>query len=78
MNRNKLRYMFSLLLLTIGMPLFAQGKETADMADLMRSNGKIYVVVAVVVIIFIGFLIYLITLDRKISKLEKEIKELEK
>jgi len=40
----------------------------------MRSNGKIYVVVAVVLIILIGLLLYLLRLDRKISKLEKEMK----
>ena len=45
--------------------------EPPQMADLMRSNGKIYVVVAVVVTILIGLFIYLISVDRKISKLEK-------
>jgi CcmD family protein len=40
----------------------------------MRSNGKIYVVVVVVLIILIGLLLYLVRLDRKITKLEKEIK----
>ena len=39
--------------------------------DFMRSNGKIYVVVAVVTVIVIGLFIYLINLDRKITKLEK-------
>ena len=42
------------------------------MASLMRSNGKIYVVVAVVLTILFGLIAYLIQLDRKISKLEKE------
>jgi CcmD family protein len=41
----------------------------------MRSNGKIYVVVAVIVIILIGLIVYLVRLDRKITKLEKEIKQ---
>jgi CcmD family protein len=44
------------------------------MADEMRSNGKIYVVVAVLVTIFIGIILYLIRLDRKLTKLEKETK----
>jgi uncharacterized membrane protein HdeD (DUF308 family) len=44
---------------------------TVEMADSMRSNGKIYVVVAVILAIFAGIIIYLIRLDRKISKLEK-------
>jgi len=49
--------------------LFAQG-----IGDEMRSNGKIYVVVAVLTAIFIGIILYLIRLDRKISKLEKDTK----
>lgn len=46
---------------------------TIEMADTMRSNGKIYVVVAVVMVIFSGLVFYLIQTDRKISKLEKEV-----
>lgn len=45
-----------------------------EMADAMRRDGKIYVVVAVVLTIFAGIVIYLIRLDRKITKLEKEAK----
>jgi CcmD family protein len=40
----------------------------------MRSNGKIYVVVAVIVVILIGLFVYLVRLDRKITRLEKENK----
>ena len=43
-----------------------------EMADTMRANGKIYVVVAVLATIFAGIFAYLVLLDRKISKLEKE------
>jgi CcmD family protein len=60
---------FTLLLLIGHSALFAQ-----SMADEMRSNGKIYVVVTVLTVIFIGIIFYLIRLDRKISKLEKESK----
>jgi CcmD family protein len=45
-----------------------------EMADIMRSNGKIYVVVAVLATIFAGIFVYLVILDRKITKLEKENK----
>jgi hypothetical protein len=45
--------------------------NNVQMADTMRSNGKIYVVVAVIVTIFAGILLYLIRLDRKLTKLEK-------
>jgi hypothetical protein len=41
------------------------------MADTLRSNGKIYVVVAVLVTIFLGIIIYLVRLDKKITALEK-------
>ena len=65
-----------LIALIVSMATFgakAQGANTNDsMASLMRSNGKIYVVVAVVLTILLGLIAYLIRLDRKISKLEKE------
>jgi hypothetical protein len=51
--------------------VFAQA-QTPDNNDVMRSNGKIYVVMAVVIIIMIGFFIYLINVDRKLTKLEKK------
>jgi len=63
------RFFLLFLSLICGYVLFAQ-----NMADEMRSNGKIYVVVAVLVTIFIGIVIYLVRLDKKISKLEKESK----
>jgi heme/copper-type cytochrome/quinol oxidase subunit 2 len=49
-------------------------KEKPQMADLMRSNGKIYVVVVVLLIILIGLFIYLIRLDRKLGRIEKNNK----
>jgi multisubunit Na+/H+ antiporter MnhB subunit len=42
--------------------------------NVLRSNGLIYVVVGVIVIILAGLIFYLTTIDRKLSKLEKEIK----
>jgi len=46
--------------------------DQADMADAMRSNGKIYVVVLVIATIFVGIIAFLIYLDKKISRLEKQ------
>ena len=63
------RTLLSFLLLLCNYVLFAQ-----SMADEMRSNGKIYVVVAVLVTIFIGIVLYLVRLDRKLMRLEKETK----
>ena len=50
----------------------AQGKPPVEMADVMRSNGKIYIVVAICLTILIGLFLYVWSVDRKISKLEKE------
>lgn len=47
-------------------------KQKTEMADLMRSNGKIYVVIAVIITILAGLIIYLRRVDRKIGRLEKE------
>lgn len=49
----------------------AQDKEVVEMADKMRGDGKIYVVVAVILTILSGLILYLVRLDRKISKLEQ-------
>lgn len=46
--------------------------QNETMSNTMRSNGKIYVVVAVLTTILLGLFAYLIRLDKKISKLEKE------
>lgn len=43
--------------------------------DFMQSMGKIYVVVAVIITIFIGIVLYLLSLQKKIQKLEDQIKD---
>ncbi|MBB6611488.1 hypothetical protein H7F15_10610 [Pontibacter sp. Tf4] len=53
----------------------APAASDVEMADTLRQDGKIYVVVVVLLTILIGLIIYLIMLDRKVSKLEKQFKE---
>lgn len=72
--RNKLSYLITFLMTVIAAPLLAQGRNV-EMADALRDNGKIYVVVLVVGIIFAGIIVYLIWIDRKLSRLEKEMKK---
>jgi prolipoprotein diacylglyceryltransferase len=66
---------FYFLLFSVAMALaysgFAQEAQPAEMADAMRSSGKIYVVIAVILTILAGLIFYVARLDRKISKLEK-------
>lgn len=64
------RISLAVMLLMFSIVSFAQ--DTVEMADGMRSNGKIYVVVAVCLIILIGLFLYVMNIDRKLRKLEKE------
>ena len=61
--------LFALLLTS---PVYAQEVE---MADKMRSEGKIYVLVAIILIILLGLLVYLVMIDRKATRLEKRLEE---
>ena len=71
----KFKKLFSLLsLLMVSLTGFGQDKKV-EMADLMRSNGRIYVVVAVVLTILIGLILYVVRLDRKMTRLERENKQ---
>lgn len=63
----------SLILLIISLPAMAQEVE---MADQMRADGKIYVVVAILVAILAGLIAYLFFLDRKATRLEKKLDDL--
>ena len=65
-----MKYLSVLVLLLLGYSTaFAQSPE---MDDLLRSSGKIYVVVVVIAVIFIGLAIYLFSIDRRLKKIEKE------
>jgi len=71
--RNKLLTLFFFCMISfLG---FGQGNETVEMADKMRSEGKIYVVIAVILTILTGLILYLVRLDRKISRLEQSGKK---
>ena len=68
MHNLLVRCIFILAGIFLSSAAFAQQVE---MADSMRSNGKIYVVVAVCLTILIGLFIYVFLLDKKMSRLEK-------
>lgn len=71
MNKFFLRFLYLIPALLCSVVSFAQEKEP-EMADVMRSNGKIYVVVAVCLIILVGLFFYAMRIDRKVTKLEKD------
>lgn len=70
---NKLRFLLLFFLNIFSITLLAQD-NTSYTADVMRGNGKIYVVVAVCLIILFGLILYVFRIDKKIEKLEKENK----
>lgn len=62
---------FLLLLMLAFIPVFAQQANDVEMADVLRSSGKIYVVITTIAIVFIGLAIYLFSIDRRLKRLEK-------
>lgn len=65
------KIIFAWLLLLSSVKLFAQTGQV-EMADAMRSDGKIYVVVICIVVILAGLLVYLFSLDKRLKKIEKK------
>ncbi|MEY4552091.1 MAG: hypothetical protein RL099_419 [Bacteroidota bacterium] len=65
---------FLLVLFTLVCFVTAKAQDVAANAntDVMRSNGKIYVVMAVVATIVTGLFVYVYSIDKKISKLENK------
>lgn len=53
---------------------FGFSQTEVEMADTMRSEGKIYVIVAIVLIVLAGLVVYLFMLDRKVKNLENRLK----
>lgn len=60
-----------LILLFSSLNLLAQNSDS-EMADKLRADGKIYIVVICIVIILAGLLFYLFTLDKRLKLLEKK------
>jgi uncharacterized membrane protein YqhA len=67
------------LALTLSLlPSLSQAQTMAEeypMASEMRENGMIFVVVGVLSIVLTGLFLYLVSVDKKLTKLENEIKE---
>ena len=72
-NMMKKIFLLTFFVLMTWMSGFAQSNMDLEMADLMRSSGKIYVVISVLLIILGGIAGYLFYLDKKLKHLEKKI-----
>ena len=69
-----MKFLMTLTAILFTIVAHAQG-ENVEMADTMRSEGKIYVVVGVILIVLIGMIAYLFLIDNKVKKLEKKLSE---
>ena len=65
------KIILAIFLMINTMTVFAQDTGI-EMADTLRSNGKIYVVVVCIVIILFGLILYLFAMDRRLKKLENK------
>lgn len=65
----KLLSIFSFLVLNV-LNTAAQSINDVEMATVLRSSGKIYVVVIVLSVIFLGLVVYLFSIDRRLKKIE--------
>lgn len=54
---------------------FLNAQTPAGSTDFMRNIGMIYVVIGVIIIIFFGIIAFLINIDKKLTKLENQIKK---
>ncbi|MCB0761799.1 MAG: CcmD family protein [Flavobacteriales bacterium] len=63
-----------LTLLFLWISLASQA-QSSSLEGTFYQSGKIYVVVTVVAIILLGMGVYLFSLDRKIKKLEDQVKQ---
>ncbi len=74
MSKRTLSLAATLFFIVLPALLWAQAPDAVKKytAFDMRSNGKIYVLVACILIIIIGLLAYMFRLDRKMNRLEKE------
>ncbi len=79
---NKLKLIISMIALSMQSFLYANesasngAMNVSDAAkEVLRGNAKFNVVASILVLIFLGIVFYLFRLDKKMSKLEKQIKQ---
>lgn len=70
--KNPFKYLLCLLSFCV---IHSASAQEIEMADTMRSEGKIYVVVAIILVVLTGLILYLFLMDRKLTKMEKQLNE---
>lgn len=78
-----MRKYLTIVIILLSTTLYGQEKYKIDesdydnnqveMADVMRADGKIYVVVGVVLVILLVLIGYLVRVDKKVAAIEKDL-----
>lgn len=71
MNASITRSLITVLFMA---PALLRAQEP-EMADGLRAEGKIYVLVAIILVILAGLIYFVLRLDNKISRLEREVQK---
>lgn len=71
MNKKFLSYLFLIMTMIAG----AQETAAPQMADALRQDGKIYIVITVIGLIFLALVFFLLYIERRVKKLEEELKK---
>ena len=69
------KFLITFFLVFYTLVLHAQKSADERAADFLRQSDNLYVVISILVTIFTGIILFLIFQERKISKLEKQLKE---
>jgi K+-transporting ATPase A subunit len=70
--KKNIKYWISVVALFLLNGVVRAQTNLPDDGSFMKSNGKIFVVMAVVIVIVLGLFIYLFALDRQIRRIEKK------
>ncbi|MCF3108599.1 CcmD family protein [Niabella sp. CC-SYL272] len=68
MKKSIIRFFAFILMLSL--PGLAMAQPASE--NLMRSNGRIYVVIAVLLVILLGIFLYMFRVEKKLKKLEQD------
>ncbi|SDE60721.1 CcmD family protein [Dyadobacter soli] len=58
------------LLLSVLLPLMGHGQSQGPVSDLLRQDGKLWVVVTVIAVVFTGLFYYIFRLNQRINRLK--------
>lgn len=60
----------SLLLMSVLLPLMSHAQSQGPVSDLLRQDGKLWVVVTVIAVVFAGLIYYIFRMNQRINRLK--------